>query len=118
VSGRRGFFALVGGAAVSGLVTLRSSAARPTLILPPALVRDTPIPAAYPLLAGHPSQMHAMLHIKGMVPHDVFLDWLESGLRGARLYNGRSEAETERRVEAAAREHGSIIDAMRAGALS
>jgi len=98
VSGRRGFFALVGGAAVSGLVTLRPSAARPTLIMPPALVVDPPTisASAYPLLASHPSQMHAMLHIKGMVPHDYFLEWLEGGLRTARMFKGRDEATMER----------------------
>jgi len=96
VSGRRGFFALVGGAAVSGLVTLRQSAARPTLIMPPALAVDTPIPAACPLLAGHESQIHAMLHIKGMVPDDYFLEWLEGGLRTARMFKGRDEATMER----------------------
>jgi len=96
VSGRRGFFALVGGAAVTGLVTLRQSAARPTLIMPAALVLDAPVPAAYPLLAGHETEMHAMLHIKGMIPHDYFLHWLEGGLRSARMFNGRSEATMER----------------------
>jgi len=99
VNGRRGFMAIVGGAAVTGLVTLRSSAARPTLIMPSALVVDTPIPAAYPLLAGHESQMHAMLHIKGMVPHDYFLEWLEGGLRTARMFKGRDEATMERLFE-------------------
>lgn len=89
MSGRRGFFTLVGGAAVTGLVTLRSSAARPTLIMSPALVVDTPIPAAYPLLVGYETEMHAMLHIKGMVPHDYFLEWLEGGLRTARMFKGR-----------------------------
>jgi len=96
VSGRRGFFALVGGAAVSGLVTLRSSAAQPTLIMPPALVLDPPVPAAYPLLAAHESQMRAVLHIKTMIPDDYFLDWLEGGLRTARMFKGRDEATMER----------------------
>jgi len=98
VSGRRGFFALVGGAALSGLVTLRQSAARPILIMPPALVVDPlPMPVGpYPLLAGHESQMQAMLHIKGMVPHDYFLEWLEGGLRTARMFKGRDEATMER----------------------
>jgi len=98
MSGRRGFFALVGGAAVSGLVTLRQFAVKPTLIMPAALVTDPlPTPAsAYPLLAGHETQMHAMLHIKKMVPHDYFLDWLEGGLRTARMFKGRDEATMER----------------------
>jgi len=73
---------------------------------------------AQPLLAGHQTQMHAMLHIKGMVPHDYFLEWLEGGLRTARMFNGRDAAEMERRVETATREHGSIIGAIRSGDLS
>ncbi len=98
MSGRRGFFALVGGAAVSGLVTLRQSAVRPTLIMPSALVVDPPtIPAgAYPLLATHETQMRAVLHIKTMIPDDYFQDWLEGGLRTARMFKGRDEATMER----------------------
>ena len=96
MSGRRGFLALVGGAAVSGLVTVRA-AARPTLIMPPALVVDPTISAAaYPLLANQPSELRAFLHVKAMVPEDYYLDWIESGLRTARMFRGRDEQTMER----------------------
>ena len=115
MSGRRGFFAVVGGAAVSGLVTLRPSAAWPTLIMPPALVLDPPaVPAgAYPLLALHPTEMHAALHVRGLVPSDYFKDWLEGGLRVARWFDGRSEAEMDREL---AEERRLYISSWSAGA--
>ena len=40
--------------------------------------------------------MHAFLKVKRLTPTNVFQDWLEGGLWVARLYNGRTEAETGR----------------------
>ncbi len=119
MSTRRGFFAFIGNAAVTGLVAHRASATAPTLILPPAgLVEPaTAIPAAFPLQAAQPSQMDALLHVKRMTPQEFYFHWLEGGLRGAKRYNGQTEEETEARIEAAMAEHGSLIAAMRAGAI-
>ncbi len=53
MSTRRGFFALIGNAAVTGLAAHRASARAPTLILPPAGLIEVASPrsACYPLLA-------------------------------------------------------------------
>ena len=64
------------------------------------------------------NQANAVMQIRAGLPDDPFLDFLEGGLREARFYKGRDEATMDRIVEAAVEEHGSIIAAMRAGALS
>jgi hypothetical protein len=88
MSTRRGFFAFIGNAAVTGLVAHRASATAPTLILPPTGLVEPPraIPAAYPLLAAQASQMDARLHDKRMTPQEFYFRWLETGLRGAKRY--------------------------------
>jgi hypothetical protein len=123
MSTRRGFLALIGGSLVSGTVVAASTNAKPVLLLPPTL-SFTPTPAMpgpsemfYPLCAGHESDMHALAHIKQMMPWEPFYDWLEGGLRGARHYNGRSQDVMAEIVDAAIAKHGSIIAARRAGAL-
>ncbi len=94
MSGRRGFLAVVGGSRVSGAI-MRRAEAKPTLILPPSapLIETASVGGIYPLLAAEQSQMHAFIRIKGAMPDDLFLDWLEGGLRmaksaepGGRLY--------------------------------
>jgi len=93
VSGRRGFFALVGGAAVSGLVTTRASATGSTLIMPPAGLVLPPAPSTtWPLLEAEPDRMRAFIHIGMGMPEDVFHDWLEGGLRMAALYTAQGLA--------------------------
>ena len=58
-----------------------------------------------------------MLKIKGAMPEAVFMDWLEGGLRQSSLIASRNHAAEERRIEAAVVEHGSIVAALRAGAI-
>ena len=83
MSTRRNFFALIGNAAVTGLVAHRATAATPTLILPPAFAIETQsVPqAAFPLLAQRRCQMDAFIDVKAALPDQTFLDWLERGLR-------------------------------------
>ncbi len=78
MSSRRGFFALVGGAAVSGLVTVRAFATRSTLIMPPTglVLPSTP----WPLLETEQTEMHGFIHVKRDMPDDAFRDWLEAWL--------------------------------------
>ena len=52
-----------------------------------------------------------------MVPVGPYLNWLEGGLRVAQMYNGRDEATMDRVITEAKRKHGSIMAAMRAGAI-
>ncbi len=121
---RRGFLALVGGSLAAGgaLVTgtvRRANAATPGLRLPPALEVPpaTTGPAAGPLLARHDSEMQALIHVKRQMPEAAWRDWLEGGLRQADLYGGRDGAALERSIDAAVARHGSLVAAMRAGAL-
>ena len=121
MNGRRGFLALVSGATVTGSVLFRKATAAPMLILPSADLIASPAerPRAlfYPLLATHESDVHALAHIRQMMPEEAFHDWLEGGLRSACFYNRRDEATLERIVDAAVAKHGSIIAAKRAGDL-
>ena len=111
---RRGFLAFVGSALVSGSVTRAATVTAPTLILPPALV-PTPV---WPLLAAEKSQMDAFLRISMHLPADLHRDWLEAGLRQARPYEqGYDEAAANRRIIASIGKHGSIVEAIQAGAL-
>ena len=91
MSGRRGFLAFIGGLAIGGTAVKVQAEARPTLILParPELVFATTLPDAFPLLAQHQSQMHAILHTGINVPPDHFKAWLEAGLRMAEAHGGR-----------------------------
>ena len=88
MSTRRGFFAFIGNAAVTGLVAHRASVAKPTLILPSTGLVDPPppLPKGYPLLMAKMEQggvMAALLEIKLNMPDELYLDWLEGGLRVA-----------------------------------
>ena len=115
MNARRGFLALVGGAVFNGAVLRPAGAIQPTLILPPSAA----LPTARPLLDAHRCQMDAFLEIGRHVPKGVFLDWLENGLQLAERHR-RSPADLAReeaRIEAAVAKHGSIIAAMRAGAI-
>lgn len=120
---RRGFLALIGGslasggAFISGTVHRAKAAEVPTLLLPPSMSLVLPEPRSRPLLEVHETQMRAILHVKKMLPDSTFAEWLEGGLRQARFYAGRDTATMERIVEAAVEKHGSIIAAMRAGAI-
>ena len=109
MNARRGFLALVGGLAVGGPVISRASFAQPTLILPPGpTILPTPIPAE-PLLT--------LQHIQQSVPEDAFKSWMFLGLRLAKQYGGRDEQAVQAAIEGAVAKHGSIIAAMRAGAI-
>ena len=111
---RRGFLAFVGGALVSGSITRATAGTAPTLILPPA----TTAARAWPLLAAERSDMDAILRVGIHLPRDLHRDWLEAGLRQARPFEaGYDETAAERRIMDAVRKHGSMIDAVRAGAL-
>ena len=112
---RRGFLAYVGNAFISGSIVRAANATTPTLILPPGAVDLRP----HPLLWAEKTQMHAMLRVKAHLPAILFQDWLEGGLRQARPYEeGPSSAEAEQQAGAAVAKHGSIIAAIRAGALT
>lgn len=123
-SPRRGFLALVGAAAVTGPVLFRKAIANPTLILPPstALV-DVPgiVPgltagvthAEYPLLSHYASEMSAICRIKRDTTDDTFRNWLEVGLHAAKAQAPQRAAAMDRALA----EHGSIVEALRAGAL-
>jgi len=115
---RRGFLALIGGTAVSGAVQHQARAKSPTLVLPPGF---TPVARARPLLgamlARGESQMDAILSIGARVPKPAFLDWLEDGLQRSLLFSEPDHAAREREIETAVAKHGSIVEAMRAGAL-
>lgn len=102
MSTRRSFMAFLGGASVSGIATTQASATAPRLILPPDFVASAPTTSvgdAYPLLTRCETQMHAFIKAKQYMPSLVFLDWLEGGLRVARLYNGRTEADLDRLLQ-------------------
>lgn len=115
---RKGFFALIGSAAVSGSVLIRKAVAAPTLLLPSPIETISKVtPIGPSLLDAQPSQMHAFLEVKRQVPADVFDDWLEHGLRLARRHNGRNDAEMNRLLSATIAKHGSIIAAIEAGAV-
>ena len=73
--GRRGFFAFLGGASVTGLATTRASVAKPTLILPPEFT------ASVPSVVANTVELDAVHAVKAGLPHAMFLDWLEGGLR-------------------------------------
>ena len=111
---RRGFLAFVGSALVSGSIVGAATVTGPTLILPPALM---PTPA-WPLLAAERSQMDTILRVGMHLPRDLHRDWLEAGLRQARPYEaGYDQAAEERRIIAAVEKHGSMVEAIQAGAL-
>ena len=111
---RRGFLAFVGGALVSGSITRATAGTAPTLILPPTAAAAP----SWQLLAAERSDMDAILRVGIHLPRDLHRDWLEAGLRQARPFEaGYDEAAAERRIMDAVRKHGSMIDAVRAGAL-
>ena len=115
MNARRGFLAIVGGSVFNGAVMRSVGAEQPTLILPPCAL----LPGAWPLLDASRSPMEASLEVASRVPKGLFFDWLENGLQLAERH-GRSPAalaSEERRIEAAVIQHGSIIAAMRAGAI-
>ncbi len=115
MNARRSFLALIGSSVFNGAVLRPASAAQPTLILPPS----ASLSSARPLLDAHRSQMDAYLEVARHAPHDMFLDWMEGGLQLAQRHR-RAPADLQReedRIEAAVFQHGSIIAAMRAGAL-
>ncbi len=96
MSTRRGFFAFVGGALVTGGVSV-GQIARPRLILPDPLIggtrppsfglADLGQPSGRPLLdavfAKGESQMHAFLDVRKGLSDDAFNAWLEMGLRAS-----------------------------------
>jgi hypothetical protein len=118
MSKRRNFLALVGGTMFSGNVQQRASAATPTLVLPPRLVAAAP---ARPLLdamrARGESQMDVFISIGERMPKQAYLDWLEDGLQRSMLFDPPDEAAREREIDAAVKKHGSIVAAVRAGAI-
>ena len=124
---RRSFIAVIGssllagGSLIIGAVQHAKDASTPTLLLPsstPIQPRERrPAPMFYPLLSTHPSEAHAIAHIKAMIPQELFHAMLEGGLRQARTFRGRDSATMECVIEAAVEKHGGIIAAMRAGAL-
>ena len=77
MSNRRGFFALVGGAFVTGAVG-RTKAASPTLLLPPEF---TPSSASVAQALPSSAETEAIHAVKAGLPQAMFLDWLEGGLR-------------------------------------
>ena len=89
MSGRRGFMAFLGGLAFTGAAVKVEAATKPTLILPPKLMAASCLPTAFPLLAQHDTQMHAILHVGINVPKDHFKAWLEAGLRMTEAHGGR-----------------------------
>ena len=107
-----------------GEITHKSAINRPTLALPkwitPVLTSEPPAPSPdlHPLLTAAGDQAQAMMKIRAGMTDERFLEWLEGGLRQARLFAARDEPTMERVIEAAVEKHGSIIGAMRAGALS
>ena len=114
MNARRGFLAFVGGALVSGSITRATAGTAPTLILPPAAAAAP----SWPLLMAERSDMEAFLRVSLHMPRDLYRDWLEAGLRQARPFEaGYDQAAEERRIRRAVRAHGSLIDAVRAGAL-
>ena len=88
---RRGFLAMVGGSMLSGLTLSRASATTPTLILPTKLDL-VPTGGRYPLPAAFPTEMQAILNVKGAVPADDFQLWLSIGLRMADAAEQRGRA--------------------------
>ncbi len=105
MNGRRGFLAIVGGTMVSGVAGWSKTAEHPRLLLPARIVQpiaDQPAHrpglspmqqtarglvtpgstlADYPLLSRQETHMHAFITVAGGLPQDLFLDWLEGGLR-------------------------------------
>ena len=115
MNARRGFLAMIGSSVFSGAVLRSVGAVQPTLILP----APSSLPVARPLLNACRTQMDAFLEVGRHVPKDMFLDWLENGLQLAERHR-RSPVDLvreEERIEAAVARHGSIIAAMRAGAI-
>ena len=102
MSTRRGFFALIGNAAVTGLVAHRASATAPTLILPPELITETAdfaplqrgVPTEWPklneFLAAGNCPMDAIIDMKRSMSQDQFALWLEYGLL-TKGYRGQPE---------------------------
>ena len=87
-STRRRFFAFVGNAAVTGLVTTQATTNAATLILPPVGLIEPQRKrlGTYPLLAQHKTDMDAFRAIsEGLtapgIPEWMFLNWMEGGLR-------------------------------------
>jgi hypothetical protein len=115
---RRGFLALVGGSLLSGAVRCQVRAKEPMLVLPLGLVPAAP---ARPLLdaelARGESKMEVILSIGQRMPKPAFLDWLEDGLQRSMLFDLPDLAARERKIAAAVAKHGSLIAAVRAGAL-
>ena len=124
MSTRRDFLGFLGNACFVGSVVRKEGISRPALALPrwvdPVLTREPPIasPTQHPLLTAAGNQANAVMQIRAGLPDDYFLDFLEGGLRNACMFKGRDEATMEGVIEAAVKKHGSIIAAMRAGALA
>ena len=124
MSTRRDFLGFLGNACFVGGIVTKEGINRPTLMLPhwikPVLTKEPPVacPTRHPLLAAAGNQANAVMEIRTALPDNVFLDFLEGGLRNARLFNGRDEAMMDRVTETAVEKHGSIVAAMRAGALA
>ncbi len=124
MSTRRDFLGFLGNACFVGGIVTKEGLTRPTLALPywttPVLTKEPPVacPTRHPLLTAAGSQANAVMQIRAGLPDGMFLDFIEGGLRNARLFKGRDEATMDRVIEAAVEKHGSISAAMRAGALS
>ena len=124
MSSRRDFLGFLGNACFVGNVVRKEGISRPSLALPrwvdPVLTKEPPVasPTLHPLLTAAGNQANAVMQIRAGLPDEYFLDFLEGGLRNARLFKGRDEATMDGVIEAAVKEHGSIVAAMRAGALS
>jgi hypothetical protein len=124
MSTRRDFLAFLGNACFVGSVIRKEGLTRPTLALPywtmPVLTKEPPVacPTRHPLLTAAGSQANAVMQIRAGLPDGMFLDFIEGGLRNARMFKGRDQATMDRVIEAAVEKHGSISAAMRAGVLS
>jgi hypothetical protein len=89
MSGRRGFFALVGAGMVSGVVSRRPEAVRPTLLLPPGLTLPSPTGLSLPgakeevvaALAGYRSEMDLILDVRRFAEREAEQAWLYIGHR-------------------------------------
>ena len=123
MSTRRDFLGFLGNIAFVGPIVEMAGISRPALAmpmyLPPILTKEPSAadPVLHPLLTAAGSQANAMMQIRAGLPDSYFLEMLEGNLRAARTFRGRDEATLGAEVEAAVRRHGSIIAAMRAGAL-
>jgi hypothetical protein len=123
MSTRRDFLGFVDNVCFIGDFVRKEGITRPALAFPrwvtPVLTKEPPVasPTLHPLLTSAGNQANAVMKIRAGLTDERFLDFLEGGLRSARLFNGRDEATMDGVIDAALEKHGSLIAAMRAGAI-